>query len=50
MEKQNLSKRFWYIWQECFAETLRDVKPSDFIEYSINFKPNARLLYSKILC
>ena len=48
MEKQNLSKRFLYTWQECFAKMLRDVKPTDLIEYSIDLKPNARLSYSKI--
>ena len=48
MEKQNLSKRLLYTWQECFAKTLRDVKPTDLIEHSIDLKPNARPSYSKI--
>ncbi len=48
MEKQNLSKRLLYTWQECFAKTLRDIKPTDLNEHSINHKPNARPSYSKI--
>lgn len=48
MEKQNLSKRLLYTWQECFAKTLRDVKPTDLIEHSIDLKPNARPFYFKI--
>ena len=49
MEKQNLSKRLLYTWQECFAKTLRDVKPTDLIKHSITFKPNAHPSYFKIL-
>ena len=48
MEKQNRSKRLLYTWRECFAKTLRDVKPTDLIEHSIDLKPNARPSYSKI--
>ena len=49
LEKQNLSKRLLYTWQECFAKTLKDVKPTDLIKHSIYLKPNARPFYSKIL-
>ncbi len=48
MEKQNLSKKLLYTWQECFAKTLRDIKSTDLIKHSIDFKPNARPSYSKI--
>ena len=48
MEKQNLNKRLLYTWQECFAKILRDVKPINLIEHSINLKPNAHPSYSKI--
>ena len=48
IEKENLSNRLLYTWQECFAKTLRDIKPTDLIEHSINLKPNARPSYSKI--
>ena len=48
MERQNLSKRLLYIWQECFAKTLRDIKPTNLIEHSIDLKPNARSSCSKI--
>lgn len=48
VEKQNLGKRLLYTWRECFAKTLTNVKPTDFIEHSIDLKPNARLSYSKI--
>ena len=39
-----------YIWQECFAKTLRDIKPTNLIEHSIDLEPNARPSYSKIPC
>lgn len=48
LEKKSLSKRLLYTWRECFAKTLRDVKPTDLIEHSIDLKPNARPSYSKI--
>ncbi len=48
MEKQNLSKRLLYSWHECFVKTLKDIKPTDLIEHSINLKPNACPSYSKI--
>ncbi len=48
MEKQNLSKRLLYTWQEFFAKTLRDIKPTDLIEHSIDLKPNACPSYAKI--
>lgn len=44
LEKKSLSKRLLYTWRECFAKTLRDVKPTHFID----LKPNARPSYSKI--
>ena len=47
LEKQNLSKRLLYTWQECFAKTLRDVKPTDLIEHSIDLKPNAHVIRKK---
>lgn len=47
LEKQNLSRRLLYTWQNCFAKMLRDVKPTDFID-SIDLKPNAPPSYSKI--
>ena len=50
VEKQNLSKRLLYTWRECFAKTLQGVKPTNLIKHSIDFKPNARPLYSKISC
>ncbi len=50
MEKQNLSKGLLYTWQECFAKMLRDIKPTDLIEHSIDLKPNASPSYSKIAC
>lgn len=49
MKKENLNKRLLYSWQECFAKILRDVKPTDFIKYSIDLKPNTCSSYSKIL-
>lgn len=48
VEKQNLSKRLLYTWRKCFAKTLREVKPTNLIQYSIDLKSNARLLYLKI--
>ncbi len=48
VEKRNRGKRLLYTWRECFAKTLRDVKPTDLIEHSIDLKPNARPSYSKI--
>lgn len=50
VEKQNLSERLLYTWQDCFAKTLRDIKPTDLIGHSINLKPNAHSSYSKIPC
>ncbi len=37
-----------YTWQICFAKTLRDIKPTDLIEHSIDLKPNVCPSYSKI--
>ncbi len=48
MEKQNLSKRLLYTWQECFSKTLRDIKSTNLIEHFIDLKPNACPSYSKI--
>ena len=31
LEKKSLSNRLLYTWRECFAKTLRDVKPTDLI-------------------
>lgn len=50
MEKQNLSKRLLYTWRECFANKLRDIKPTDLIKYFIDLKPNVQSLYLKIPC
>lgn len=50
VNKQHLRKRLSYTWRECFAKTLRDVKPTGLIEHSIDLKPNARPSYSKIPC
>lgn len=49
VKKRNLGKRLLHIWQQYFAKTLQDVKPTNLIEYSIDFKSNACPLYSKIL-
>ncbi len=48
MEKQNLSKLLLSTSQECFAKTLRDIKPTNLIEHFIDLKPNASPSYPKI--
>lgn len=48
LEKKNLSKPLLYTWQDCFLKSLRDVKPTNLIEHSIDLKPNACLSYLKI--
>ena len=48
MEKHNLSKKLLNTWQECFAKTLRDIKPTNFIKHSINLMLNGSPSYSKI--
>ena len=48
MENENLGKKLLYTLQECLAKTLRDIKSTDLIEYSINLKPNSCPSYSKI--
>ena len=48
LEKQNLSKQFLYTWWKCFAKTLRNIKPTDFIKHSINLKPKVCSSYLKI--
>ena len=48
VEKENLSKRLLYTWYEFFAKTLRDIKPTNLIEHSIDLKPNVRPFYSEI--
>lgn len=48
LDKHNSSKQLLYTWRECFARTLRDVKPTDLIKHFIDLKPNAYLFHSKI--
>lgn len=48
LEKKNLGKQLLYTGWECFAKTLRDIKPTDLIKYFIDLKPNARPFYFKI--
>lgn len=38
-----------FIWKDCFARNLKEIRTTDFIQHTINLKPNVRLIYSKIL-
>ena len=35
-------KRLLYTYRDCFAVSLRDIKPTDLIEHSIDLEPNAK--------
>lgn len=37
-----------FIWKDCFAKNLKEIRTTDLIQHTINLKPNARLIYSKI--
>jgi RNase H-like domain found in reverse transcriptase/Integrase zinc binding domain len=40
--KQDDARRLFYTWRDCFVERIRDVKPTDLIQHSIDLLPNAR--------
>ena len=41
-ERVEKSKRLLYTWRECFATSVKEVKPTDIIEHSIDLEPNVR--------
>lgn len=41
-EKVVMSKCMLYTWRECFAKSVRDIKPTDLIEHSIDLEAHAR--------
>ena len=40
-EKVARARRLLYTWKDCFATSMRDVKPTDLIQHSIDLVPNA---------
>ena len=41
-ERMTRAKRLIYIWKECFAITIRDIRATNFIEHSIDLISNAK--------
>lgn len=41
-------KKLLYIWRDCFAKNVREIKATNFIEHSIDLKPNVRPVFAKI--
>lgn len=39
--QQNLAKRLFYTWKDCFAYSLSDIKPTDLLYHSIDITPGA---------
>ena len=39
---------FIYTWQDCFVKTMREVKPTDLIEHSIDLTSGAKPVYASI--
>lgn len=38
----------FYTWNDCFAKSMADVKPTDLIEHAIDLIPKARPMYAKL--
>lgn len=47
-DQRRQAKRLLYTWKDCFATSLLDMKPTDLVQHTIDLKPNARPVYSKI--
>ena len=47
-EKMSRAKRLMYTWREFFATSVREIKPTDLIEHSIDLLPNARPVQGKL--
>ena len=47
-QQREAAQRLFYTWKDCFAVTMRDVKPTDLIHHSIDLIPNAIPVYHKI--
>ena len=41
-ERVEKAQRLLYTFRECFATSIKDIKPTDLIEHSIDLEPNAR--------
>ena len=47
-EEEEQVKQLLYTWRDCFAPTLKEMRPTDLVHHTIDLKPNARLVYTKI--
>ena len=48
LERMNLAGRLLYAWRDCFAKTMRDIKPTDLIHHSIDLASHAKPVYQTI--
>lgn len=44
-EQQGAARRLLYTWKDCFAKSLKEIRPTDLIHHSIDLKPNAIPVY-----
>lgn len=47
-ERPCAAKRLLYTWKDCFAKTMRDIKPTDLIHHSINLTADAKPVYQSV--
>ena len=48
LKRVDSARRLLYTGKDCFVKTMRDVRPTDLIEHSINLIPDARPVYAPI--
>lgn len=47
-ERRDAARRLMYTWRDCFAKTMRDIKPTDLVHHSIDLTPDAKPVYQSI--
>lgn len=45
--KRQAARRLLYTWRDCFAKSLKDIKPTDLIFHSIDLTPDAKPVYRR---
>ena len=45
LKRRNLVKRLLYTWKDYFIKTMRDIRSTDLIHYSIDLTSNAKSMY-----
>jgi hypothetical protein len=43
------AKRLLHTWKDCFAATMREIKPTDLVYHAIDLKPDSKPVYKRVL-